>query len=77
MSAQAQLDYLFNTLNVSEEHQNKLDELRSSFDEDHVEVFLEKLEAIDNIDEILEISDEDNERSNQFIDFISSLIISK
>jgi len=77
MSTQSQLETIFDSLNVSDEHMQKLNELKNSFNEDHVEIFLEKLETIDNIDELLECSDDSQERSNQFIDFVSELIISK
>ena len=77
MSVQAQLDDLFNSFSVKKEYQGKLDELRNSFDENHVEVFLEKLETIEDIDELLEVSDDSIEQSNQFIDFVSELIIKK
>ncbi len=77
MPDQAQLDNLFNAFKVSAEYQYKLDELRNSFDENHVEIFLEKLEAFDNIDELLAESFIPSEHSNQFIDFVSELIVSK
>lgn len=77
MLDQAQLDSLFNSFNVSAEYQYKLDELRNSFDENHVEIFLEKLEAFENIDELLADSSIPSEHSNQFIDFVSELIVSK
>ena len=77
MNAQTQLDVIFDSLNVSDEHLDKINDLKNSFDENHVEVFLEKLEAIDDIDELLESSEESHNCTNQFIDFVSELIISK
>ena len=77
MNAQTQLEVIFDSLNISDEHQEKINDLKNSFDENHVEVFLEKLETIEDIDELLEVSDASIEQSNQFIDFVSELIIKK
>lgn len=77
MSAQSQLEELFSSLNVGEEKQKIIDELKNSFDENHVEAFFEKLETIEDIDDLLESSEQSPERSDQFIDFISQLIINK
>ena len=77
MNAQTQLEVIFDSLNISDEHQEKINDLKNSFDENHVEIFLEKLEAIENIDELLESSKESHDSTNKFIDFVSELIISK
>lgn len=75
MTTQAQLNSLFESLTIRDEHRDKLNELKQSFDENHVEEFLHTLETIDNIDEIFQESEDSSEQSNQFIDFVSELII--
>ena len=76
MSAQAQLDEIFNSFNIKSADQKKIDDLRECFDEDHVEVFLEKLNTVSVIDSYMD-SHPPAEVSDQFIDFISELILKK
>ena len=76
MSAQAQLDQIFSTINIKSANKEKINDLRECFDEDHVDVFLEKLDSMSDIDSFL--NDEiPEEESNQLIDFISDLILKK
>lgn len=77
MSAQSQLESLFDSLNISDEHQQQVEELKSSYNDDCVETFLEKLNAMDNIDELIDSSENSQEKSDQFIDLVSELIINK
>ena len=77
ISAQSQLEDLFNSLDVNDTNKNKINELKDCFDEDHVEVFLEKLESIDDLDALMQTTDDTSiDPSDQFIDFVSELIIS-
>ncbi len=76
MSAQAQLDQIFSSINIKSADKAKINDLRECFDEDHVDVFLEKLDSMSDIDSFL--NDEiPEEESNQLIDFISDLILKK
>ena len=76
MSAQAQLDQIFSSINIESADKEKINDLRECFDEDHVDVFLEKLDSMSDIDSFL--NDEiPEEESNQLIDFISDLILKK
>ncbi len=76
MSAQAQLDQIFSSINIKSADKEKINDLRECFDEDHVDVFLEKLDSMSDIDSFL--NDEiPEEESNQLIDFISDLILKK
>lgn len=76
MSAQAQLDQIFSSINIKSANKEKINDLRECFDEDHVDVFLEKLDSMSDIDSFL--NDEiPEEESNQLIDFISDLILKK
>ena len=77
MSAQIQLEVLLNTLIESGADQNKISELKESFNENQVEVFLEKLSAFDDLDNLINDSAESSDQSNQLIDLVSELIISK
>ena len=77
MSAKAQLDDIFNSFITEGVNEDAIKELKSSFNEDHVEVFLEKLESMDNIDRLISTNDtfESENKTNQFIDFISRLVL--
>lgn len=76
MSAQAQLDEIFSTLKIKSVDEEKINDLRECFDEDHVDVFLEKLDAMTDNDNFLN-NEIPEEESNQLIDFISDLILKK
>ena len=76
MSAQAQLEEIFSALNICSADKEKINDLRECFDEDHVDVFLEKLDSMADIDSFLNESIPEKE-SNQLIDFISELILQK
>jgi len=75
MSAQAKIDTLMNTLVESGADKNKVNELKESFDENQVELFLEKLSAFDDLDSLLNNSEESSDQSNHLIDLVSELII--
>ena len=77
MSTQTQLNVLMNTLSESGAHQDKINELQESFNDHDVEVFLEKLSAFDDLDTLIDDTSESSDKSNQLIDIISELIISK
>ncbi len=76
MSAQLQIDEVFNSLEIKKTDQEKIDELKERYDEDHIDVFLEKLESMSIIDVYID-NEKHNDNSNQFIDFISELILKK
>lgn len=74
MSAEAQLNELVNTLIESGVNQEKISELQECFNEQQVEIFLEKLATIEGLDALI---DETSDSSDQLIDIVSELIISK
>ena len=76
MSAQAQLEEIFSALNICSADKEKINDLRECFDEDHVDVFLEKLDSMADIDSFINEGIPEKE-SNQLIDFISELILQK
>ena len=76
MSAQAQLEEIFSALNNCSADKEKIKDLRECFDEDHVDVFLEKLDSMTDIDSFINEGIPEKE-SNQLIDFISELILQK
>ena len=76
MSAQAQLEEIFSALNICSADKEKINDLRECFDEDHVNVFLEKLDSMTDIDSFINEGIPEKE-SNQLIDFISELILQK
>jgi|TARA_B110000240_G_C13178781_1_gene316833 hypothetical protein len=77
MSAQVQIELLMNTLVVSGADKEKVSELKESFDENQVEIFLEKLSAFDGLDSLINDSEESTDQSNQLIDMLSELIINE
>ena len=77
MSAQAQLEVLISTLVDSGVDQNKVSELKESFNDNQVEFFLEKLSAFDDLDSLINDTQESSDQSNQLIDLVSELIINK
>jgi hypothetical protein len=77
MSAQAQLEVLISTLVNSGVDQNKVSELKESFNDNQVEFFLEKLSAFDDLDSLINDTQESSDQSNQLIDLVSELIINK
>jgi hypothetical protein len=77
MSAPAPLEVLMNTLVESGVDQNKVSELKESFNENQIELFLEKLSAFDELDSLIDDTTEPSEQSNQLIDLVCDLIISK
>ncbi len=77
MNTLSQLEQLLSSLKISSENQKIVDDLKNSFDENHVELFLEKLDTIEDIDKLFDASDESHDGSEQFIDFVSELIINK
>jgi hypothetical protein len=77
MSAQVQIELLMNTLVVSGADKKKVSELKESFDENQVEIFLEKLSAFDGLDSLINDSEESTDQSNQLIDMLSELIINE
>ena len=76
MSAQAQLEEIFSALNNCSADKEKINDLRECFDEDHVDVFLERLDSMADIDSFINEGIPEKE-SNQLIDFISELILQK
>lgn len=77
MSTKSQFNALLNSVQVTQDNSDKINELKNCFNEDHIEDFLEKLNEIDDIDDLLECSETSPELTNQFLDFISELIINK
>lgn len=75
MSLQTELAVLMNTLVENGTDQQKVTELQQSFDDQQVEVFLEKLAGFEDLDTLINDSPEHSDQSNQFIDFVSDLII--
>ena len=76
MSAQAKLDEIFSALDIKSVDKEKIMDLRECFDENHVDVFLEKLDSMREIDSLME-NEIPEQESNQLIDFISELILKK
>ncbi len=66
-----------NTLSESGVQQDKINELQESFNDHDVEVFLEKLSTFDDLDALIDDTSESSDKSNQLIDIVSELIISK
>ena len=77
MNAQKQLNHLLDSLQASDEDIDKFAELKACFDENHIENFLEKLESMSALDEYISghVSQQASSKSDEFIDFISTLII--
>ena len=76
MNAQAQLEVLMNTLVSNGVDQHKVSVLKEVYDENQVELFLEKLSAFDDLDSLINNSSDASDQSNQLIDLVSELIIS-
>ncbi len=76
MSAQAKLDEIFSALDIKSVDKDKIMDLRECFDENHVDVFLEKLDSMSEIDNLMD-NEIPEQESNQLIDFISELILKK
>jgi len=68
---------LFDSIHVNQDNSEKISELKNCFSENHIEEFLEKLNEIDDIDDLLMSSEDSPEVTNQFLDFVSELIINK
>lgn len=77
MSTQSEFNELLSSISVSQENSQKISELRNCFNESHIEEFLEKLNEIDNIDDLLDSSQQAEGVTDQFIDFVSELIINQ
>lgn len=77
MSTQSEFNELLSSISVSQKNSHKINELRNCFNESHIEEFLEKLNEIDNIDDLLDSSQQAEGVTDQFIDFVSELIINQ
>ncbi|MDW3096134.1 MAG: hypothetical protein R8G33_10715 [Gammaproteobacteria bacterium] len=77
MSAQAHLNTLVNTLIKNGVDQEKISVLRDSFNDEHVEVFLENLAAFEDLNALIDDTSDCSNQSNLLIDTVSELISSK
>lgn len=77
MSAQAQLKELVNTLMESGVNQERINELQESFNDQQIEVFLEKLSTFEDLDILIDDTSGGPDKSNQLIDIVSDLIINQ
>tara|TARA_R110002096_G_scaffold41901_6_gene112997 strand:- start:1663 stop:1896 length:234 start_codon:yes stop_codon:yes gene_type:complete len=77
MSAQSQLEVLVTTLIESGADHDRITSLQDSFNDQQVEVFLEKLSTLESLDALIDSPSNNPDQSNQLIDIVSELIISK